>query len=52
MRRIAGGLIAGLIAIIFFAPGMRAGTVHGTVNNGTTGKPAAGVEVVPLFTVP
>ncbi len=46
MRRIAGGLIAGLIAIIFFAPGMRAGTVHGTVNNGTTGKPGAGVEVV------
>src|SRR5262245_15143173 len=43
-RRVsAAGLFLALAAI---APGVRAGTVHGTVNNGTTGKPGAGVEVV------
>jgi hypothetical protein len=36
--------LAGMVlAPLWFA---EAGTVHGTVNNGTTGKPAAGVEVI------
>ncbi len=37
-----------LIALILcvFSSAVRAGTVHGTVKNGTTGKPAAGVQVV------
>jgi hypothetical protein len=36
------------VAALFFAPFLAAdaGTVHGTVKNGTTGKPAAGVEVI------
>jgi hypothetical protein len=36
------------IAALIFAPFLaaEAGTVHGTVKNGTTGKPAAGVEVI------
>jgi hypothetical protein len=38
------GLLAALVLGPFgFA---QAGTVHGTVNNGTSGKPAAGVEVI------
>jgi len=32
--------------ILMFANAGRAATVHGTVNNGTTGKPGAGVEVI------
>jgi len=36
--------LAGLLLAPFSV--MRAGTVHGTVTNGTTGKPAAGVEVI------
>jgi hypothetical protein len=38
----------GLCAILFFAPlgVVQAGTVHGTVQNGTTGKPGAGVQVI------
>lgn len=37
-----------LIALILcvFSSAVRAGTVHGAVKNGTTGKPAAGVQVV------
>jgi hypothetical protein len=35
-----------LFATLVAAAHSRAGTVHGTVNNGTTGKPAGGVEVV------
>ena len=37
-----------ILAAIVFAPvGVaRAGTVHGAVKNGTTGKPAAGVEII------
>jgi hypothetical protein len=27
-------------------PGVQAGTVHGTVKNGTTGKPAAGIDII------
>ena len=37
---------AAMLTILLFAPISRAGTVHGTVNNGTRGKPGAGVEVV------
>lgn len=38
------------VAALIFAPMLiaEAGTVHGTVKNGTTGKPAAGVEVILL----
>ncbi len=36
--------LAGMILAPFWVA--EAGTVHGTVNNGTTGKPAAGVEVI------
>ncbi len=31
---------------ILFSAGARAGTLHGTVKNGTTGKPAPGVQVI------
>jgi len=34
------------LTILAFAQTDHAATVHGTVNNGTTGKPGAGVEVV------
>jgi len=37
---------AALLAAISVAPIVSAGTVRGTVNNATTGKPGAGVEVV------
>jgi hypothetical protein len=38
----------GLLAALLLAPfvAVRAGTVHGTVKNGTSGKPAAGIEVI------
>jgi hypothetical protein len=38
----------GLLIALVFAPFVfaQAGTVHGTVTNGTTGKPGAGVEVI------
>ena len=39
---------AALLAWLANAPDVRAGTVHGTVTNGTTGKPAASVDVVLL----
>ena len=37
-----------ILADILFVPAgvAQAGTVHGTVKNGTTGKPAAGIEVI------
>ncbi len=46
MTRIAGRL--SLLAVLVLAPLVfaQAGTVHGTVKNGTSGKPAAGVEVI------
>jgi len=46
MKR-AGARI-GALAALLFAPFLfaRAGTLHGTVKNGTTGKPAAGIEVI------
>jgi hypothetical protein len=37
---------ASALAILAFAQANPAASVHGTVNNGTTGKPGAGVEVV------
>jgi len=37
---------AAALAILALAQADPAATVHGTVNNGTTGKPGAGVEVV------
>jgi hypothetical protein len=38
----------GLATVAIFAPWIaaQAGTVHGTVKNGTTGKPGAGIEVI------
>jgi hypothetical protein len=35
-----------LAALLLFAVSVRAGELHGTVKNGTTGKTAAGVEVI------
>jgi hypothetical protein len=47
MTRILTSLTAVVgLALFFFAATSEAGTVHGTVNNGTTGKPAADVEVI------
>jgi hypothetical protein len=46
MKRFIGGMVAAVFVTLLSAQAMRAGTVHGTVNNGTTGKPGAGVEVV------
>ncbi|HEU0368326.1 MAG TPA: carboxypeptidase-like regulatory domain-containing protein, partial [Candidatus Acidoferrum sp.] len=46
MRKLTGSAAGLLLALAAIAPGVRAGTVRGTVNNGTTGKPGAGVEVV------
>jgi len=35
------------LAALFFTPFLaEAGTIHGTVKNGTTGKPASGIEVI------
>jgi hypothetical protein len=45
MKRLAG-IFAATLATLIFAQTNQAGTVHGTVNNGTTDKPGAGVEVV------
>jgi hypothetical protein len=45
MKRVRVGVVA-LFAGLLFAGASRAATMHGTVNNGTTGKPAGDVEVV------
>jgi hypothetical protein len=45
MKRLLGLMVAAL-SLSAFAQVSDAGTVRGTVNNGTTGKPAAGVEIV------
>jgi hypothetical protein len=45
MKRV-GFYFATALTILAFAQTDTAATVHGTVNNGTTGKPGAGVEVV------
>ncbi len=40
-------MLLGIVAFaLLFAGAAAAGTVHGTINNGTTGKPGSGVEVV------
>ena len=46
MRAFAGRLA--VFACLLLSPfaGVQAGTVHGTVKNGTTGKPAAGIDVI------
>jgi hypothetical protein len=47
MKRISSRVAA--LAVLFLSPAaLRAATVSGTVNNGTTGKPAAGVEIILL----
>src|SRR5260370_26523438 len=45
MDGFGGGFVA-LSALLLWAASARAGQLHGTVKNGTTGKAAAGVEVV------
>ena len=45
MRR-AWKFVAALTVLFTVTPVVRAGTVRGTVNNATTGKPGAGVDVV------
>jgi hypothetical protein len=46
VRAFAGRL--SVFACLLLSPfaGVQAGTVHGTVKNGTTGKPAAGIDVI------
>src|SRR5215831_14981419 len=40
-------MLLGIVAFaLLFAGAAAAGTVHGTINNGTTGKPGSGVEIV------
>jgi hypothetical protein len=46
MKKASRSMGALFLALAAIAPAARAGTVHGTVNNATTGKPGAGVEVV------
>jgi hypothetical protein len=41
-------LLAFLLVLLLQAGGAAAGTLHGTVKNGTTGKPAAGVQLILL----
>ena len=42
-----GARVFGVFVLLAFAViGAKAGTIHGTVKNGTTGKPAAGIEVI------
>jgi len=45
MKR-ANHVVAALVFVLLFAAASRAATVRGTVNNGTTGKPAGNVEVI------
>jgi hypothetical protein len=46
VRAFAGRL--SVLACLLLSPltGVQAGTVHGTVKNGTTGKPAAGIDII------
>jgi hypothetical protein len=44
--RRAKSVAAAILFCIYFSVAAQAGTVHGTVKNGTTGKPAAGVTVM------
>ena len=45
MRRLRNFCVT-FAAFLFFAVSARAGELHGTVKNGTTGKAAAGIEVI------
>jgi hypothetical protein len=38
--------VCALIGLLFLSAGARAATLNGTAKNGTTGKPAAGIEVI------
>lgn len=46
MRAFAGRFVVFTCLVLSPFTGVRAGTVHGTVRNGTTGKPAAGIDVI------
>ncbi|MFI5059032.1 MAG: hypothetical protein ACHQLQ_12670 [Candidatus Acidiferrales bacterium] len=46
MRAFAGRLAVFACLLLLPFLGVQAGTVHGTVKNGTTGKPAAGIEII------
>jgi hypothetical protein len=46
MNKLLRGAAEFLLVWVLTAPAVHAGTVRGTVNNATTGKPGAGVEVV------
>ena len=46
MTRLCARLTALTAAVLTSAFAVHAGTLHGTVKNGTTGKPGAGVEVI------
>jgi len=46
MRALAGRLAVFVCLMLSPFAGVQAGTVHGTVKNGTTGKPAAGIDVI------
>jgi hypothetical protein len=46
MRKLLRSAAGLSLALAVIAPAVRAGTVRGTVNNATTGKPGVGVEVV------
>jgi hypothetical protein len=44
--RMGTRLFGAIVLLAFAVIGAEAGTIHGTVKNGTTGKPAAGIEVI------
>jgi hypothetical protein len=46
VRAFAGRLAVFVCLLLFPFAGVQAGTVHGTVKNGTTGKPAAGIDII------
>jgi hypothetical protein len=46
MRKVLRSVGALFLTLAAIAPAVRAGTIRGTVNNATTGKPGAGVEVI------
>jgi len=48
MRQVCAAGVACAAAFLLLAGAAAAGTVHGTVTNGTTGKPAAGVPIILL----
>jgi len=46
VRAFAGRLAVFACLVLLPFAGVQAGTVHGTVKNGTTGKPAAGIDII------